>query len=118
MRLDVHGRQTEGLQRYSHLRPTLPRLGFFVGHERRLPYDYHEILALIAPRPLLILAPILDQDWFFQDVEACYEAALPVYQLLGRENAIELYAPHDFNRYPPKYQNKVNEWLSGIAESL
>ena len=116
MRLDVHGRQTEGLQRYSHLRPTLPRLGFFVGHERRLPYDYHEILALIAPRPLLILAPVLDQDWFFQDVEACYEAALPVYQLLGRENAIELYAPHDFNRYPPKYQDRVNAWLWRIAE--
>jgi len=117
MRLDAHGKETEGLLRYSHLRPMLPRLGFFVGHEGRLPYDYHEVLALIAPRPVLILAPTLDQDWVFEDVEACCEAVLPVYQLLGRKDAIELYAPHDFNRYPPKYQDKVNEWLWRAAES-
>lgn len=118
MRLDAHGKETEGLKRYSHLRPTLPRLGFFVGHEKRLPYDYHEILSLIAPRPVLILAPILDQDWFFEDVEACYEAALTVYQLLGWQDSIQLHAPHDFNRYPPKYQDEVNEWLWRIAENL
>ena len=118
MRLDAHGQETEGLRRYSHLRPTLPRLGFFVGHEKRVPYDFHEILSLIAPRPVLILAPILDQDWFFEDVEACYEAALTVYQLLGSQDSIQLHAPHDFNRYPPKYQDEVNEWLWRIAENL
>jgi cephalosporin-C deacetylase-like acetyl esterase len=118
MRLDAHGNETEGLKRYSHLRPTLPRLGFFVGHEARVPYDFHEILALIAPRPVLVLAPILDQDWFHEDVVGCYEAASAVYRLLGAEDRIQIHTPLDFNRYPPKYQNKVNEWLCGIAESL
>ena len=118
MRLDAHGNETEGLKRYSHLRPTLPRLGFFVGHEARVPYDYHEILSLIAPRPVLVLAPTLDQDWFYEDVAACTEPASAVYRLLGAEGNLQLHAPLDFNRYPPRYQNKVNEWLSGVAESL
>ena len=83
-----------------------------------MPYDFHELLSLIAPRPLLVLAPILDQDWVFEDVEACYEAACAVYRLLGSEDYIQLRAPLDFNRYPPKYQNQVNEWLSGVAGSL
>ena len=117
MRRDAHGQETEGLLRYSHLRPTLPRLGFFVGHEQRVPYDYHEILALIAPRPVLILAPRLDQDWFFEDVVACIESAAEVYRLLSAEESLQLHTPLDFNRYPPAYQNRVNEWLGGVART-
>jgi len=115
MRLDAHKEETEGLKRYSHLRPTLPRLGFFVGNESRVPYDFHEILALIAPRPVLIVAPMLDQDWHFEDVEVCYKAALAVYRLLETEDSLQFFAPLDFNWYPPRYQNKVNEWLADIA---
>ena len=111
MRLDAHGRETEGLMRYSHLRSTLPRLGFFVGHEAHLPYDYHDLLALIAPRPVFVLAPLLDQDWRHEDVRACCQAARPVYELLDAAENLTLAAPNDFNRYPPKYQDLVNDWL-------
>jgi cephalosporin-C deacetylase-like acetyl esterase len=117
MRRDAHSQETEGLRRYSHLRPLLPRLGFFVGDESRVPIDFHEILALIAPRPLFVLAPLLDQDWAFEDVEACFELALTVYRLLGAEECIEFHAPLDFNRYPPTYQTKVNRWLRQRADS-
>jgi dienelactone hydrolase len=111
MRLDRHGQATEGLMRYSHLRPTLPRLGHFVGNEKRVPYDFHEIIALIAPRPVLIVAPRLDQDFFFEDVQACYTAASAVYKLLDAEDRLRLESPDDFNRYPPHYQHLVNNWL-------
>ena len=117
MRLDAHGEATEGLRRYSHLRPTLPRLGFFVGQEKRVPYDYHELLALIAPRPVLILAPLLDQDWFPEDVYVCYEKAKDIYRLLGHESALEIRRPSDFNRYPPEYQEQVNSWLWRQAQA-
>jgi hypothetical protein len=111
MRCDAHGLETEGLRRYTHLRPLLPRLGFFVGHERRLPYDLHEVLALVAPRPALVLAPSLDQDWVHEDVTTCVEAAVSVYTLLGARDNLRLHAPMDFNRYPPSYQRVVNDWL-------
>ena len=117
MRLDAHGEATEGLRRYSHLRPTLPRLGFFVGQEKRVPYDYHELLALIAPRPVFILAPLLDQDWFPEDVSICYERAKDVYRLLGQAEALEIRRPNDFNRYPPEYQEQVNDWLWRQAQA-
>jgi pimeloyl-ACP methyl ester carboxylesterase len=111
MRLDAHGPAIEGLGRYCRIRPLLPRLGFFCDHERRVPYDYHEVLALIAPRPALVFAPLLDQDWFPEDVTACYDAAREVYRLLGTENRLALRRPYDFNRYPPKHQDEVNDWL-------
>ena len=114
MRLDVHGNQTEGIRRYSHLRPTIPRLGLFLGNEKRIPYDFHEVLALIAPRPVFILAPELDQDWFYEDVAVCYREAAKVFDLYGKRQNIVLSSPRDFNRYPPEYQDMVNRWLSRV----
>lgn len=111
MRRDVHGNQTEGIKRYSHLRPTIPRLGLFLGNEKRIPYDFHEILALIAPRPVYILAPALDQDWFFEDVEICYHEAQKIYELYGKKDKLVLYSPNDFNRHSSEYQQLICDWL-------
>ncbi len=116
MRLDAHGNQTEGIRRYSHLRPTIPRLGLFLGNEKRIPYDFHEILSLIAPRSVFVLAPQLDQDWFHEDVEICYQEATKIFDLYGKRDHIVFNSPNDFNRYPPKYQNMVNEWLKSRVE--
>jgi len=116
MRMDAHGKQTEGIMRYSHLRPTIPRMGLFLDNEKRIPYDFHEILGLIAPRPVLILAPELDQDWFHEDVVACYDEASKIYDLYGTKENITLLSPNDFNRYPPKYQELVIDWLSEITD--
>lgn len=111
MRMDVHGNQTEGIRRYSHLRPTIPRLGLFLGNEKRIPYDFHEVLALIAPRPVFILAPKLDQDWFYEDVEVCYQEADKIFDLYNRSENIVLHNPDDFNRCPPEYQQTIIDWL-------
>lgn len=112
MRLDVHGNETEGIRRYSHLRPTIPRLGLFLGNEKRIPYDFHELLGLIAPRPVLILAPRLDQDWIYEDVEVCYREAARVFGLYDKGKNITLHSPDDFNRYPPEYQQVIIDWLA------
>ena len=118
MRLDAHGNETEGIKRYSHLRPTIPALGLFIGNEKRIPYDFHEVLGLIAPRPVFILAPKLDQDWQPQDVEACYREASRVFKIYGKSDNIILSNPDDFNRFPPEYQEMVNEWLVKISNTL
>src|SRR5262249_7620404 len=62
MRNDTADRGTGGIARYSHERGIMPRLGFFVGHESQIPYDFHEVLAAIAPRAALVVQPSLDRD--------------------------------------------------------
>ena len=44
MRTDTAARGTGGMARYSHERALIPRLGFFIGHEAQIPYDFHELL--------------------------------------------------------------------------
>lgn len=116
MRMDAHGVETEGLQRYFHLRPTIPKLGFFVGNEKKIPYDFHEVLGLIAPRPVFILAPLQDQDWVYKDVEKCYQEALKVYDLYGKKDNLVLNSPNDFNRFSIEYQEEVINWLTSLKE--
>lgn len=74
----------------------VPRL--FLGIEKRIPYDFHEVLALIGPRRVFILAPKLDQDWVFEEVAACYRDSAKVFALYGKRDNIVLSSPHDFNR--------------------
>ena len=61
LRLESAESGTEGIRHYSHLHGLIPRLGFFVGYEKRVPFDYDEVLAAIAPRSVLVIAPEFDR---------------------------------------------------------
>lgn len=114
LRLDTADKGSEGIKHYSHLHGTMPRLGFFAGHEDRVPFDYDAVLALAAPKPLLVVAPTLDRYARVEDVRREVEAARRVYGLLGHENALKLETPEDFNRFPVRLQQRVFEWLAGL----
>ncbi len=103
---------TEGLRHYSHLHGLIPRFGFFLGQEARLPFDYEEAVALIAPRPVLIVAPTLDRYAPVEDVRRSVAEVQRVYRLLSREDALVLETPVDFNRFTRKTQERVFDWLA------
>ncbi len=111
MRTDTPEKGTEGIKAYSHLHGLLPRLGFFVGNESRLPYDFHEILACIAPRPILVIAPVMDQDANHEDVTNSVEQAGKVYSLYGNPGGIQIFSPDDFNRFSSGMRENMLEWL-------
>jgi pimeloyl-ACP methyl ester carboxylesterase len=111
LRLDTTGKGTEGLRHYSELHGLIPKLGFFLGHENRAPFDYDEVLALVAPKPVLVVAPELDRYAPVADVRQEIEAARPVYRLLGQPDALKLWTPRDFNRFPRALQEKVFNYL-------
>ena len=111
MRTELPDRGTEGIKRYSHLHGLIPRLGFFTGNEERIPYDYHELLGAIAPRPVLVIAPELDKDAHHSDVVTCVKEAGKVYDLYGSPENIELFSPEDISRLSPEVREKIYSWL-------
>ena len=115
MRLDTAWKGTGGIARYSHWHALLPRLGFFVGQEERVPYDYHEVLGLIAPRPALVVAPKGDIEATFADVMATLDQAEKIYALLGAPGKLARFTPDDYNHYPPELQAEVNRRLKAMA---
>ena len=101
----------EGIKAYSHLHGLLPRLGFFLGHEARIPIDFNEILASIAPRPVLIVAPIMDKDANVEHVKETVNHAKSIYSLYDTSQHLEMFAPDDFNRFSPEMRQRTYEWL-------
>jgi hypothetical protein len=111
MRTDSAAKGTGGVARYSTERDLMPRLGFFVGHEAQIPYDFHEILGLIAPRPVLVVQPQLDRDATPADVTAAVKEAKKVYALYGASDKLDLREPWDYNRLPNRLQDELIQWM-------
>ena len=111
LRTATGDKSIEGVRAYSHLHGLLPRLGFFAKHESRIPVDYDEILACIAPRPLLVVAPRLDRDACFPDVALCAEQVKSVYRLYNAQTNFSFSAPNDYSHFHRQRQQEVLHWL-------
>jgi dienelactone hydrolase len=104
LRLDTADRGVEGIKHFSHLHGLMPRLGFFVGNESRLPFDFDDPLALAASRPVLVIAPTHDRYARIADVRAEIKAV----------PGVTLETPMDFNRFGRKAQARVADWLEQV----
>jgi pimeloyl-ACP methyl ester carboxylesterase len=111
MRTDTQSTGTGGLARYSVDLPLIPKLGAFIGNESRLPYDYNELIAAIAPRPVYVYAPLLDRDASPPDVRAAVEQAKAIYTLYNAADQLTRDEPWDYNRLPEVSQTRIIEWM-------
>ena len=102
MRRDTVAQGTGGLARWSDWLPLLPRLGAFVGHEARVPYDLHELLALVAPRSALIITPGIDYQSSFPDLKESVAAARRVYARHGAPEKLVFQRTDDYKRFAPE----------------
>jgi hypothetical protein len=77
----------------------MPRLSNYRGKLEAIPFDFHELLGALAPRPLFVNAPLHDSNFQWKSVDECAAAARPVYELLdGKGNLIMKHPDcgHDF----------------------
>jgi cephalosporin-C deacetylase-like acetyl esterase len=110
-------KNVEGIKAYSHLHGLLPRLGFFVGNEDKLPVDYPEILSTIAPRPLLIIAPKLDRHANFEKVTQGVGEVKSVYDLLNASGNLRFQTPDTFNEFDGSQQNEMVKWMEDMTST-
>lgn len=112
MRTNTPERGTEGIMSLSHMHGLQPRLGFFLENEARIPADFNEILACIAPRQVLIIAPQHDKDSHPEDIKNCVEAATRIFEFYQAPDNLELNMPDDINRFSPGMRETMYRWLS------
>ena len=125
MRSDTGADGLTGMTRYSHLYGLLPRLGLFKGAEERLPYDFDELIALTAPRGVLIVQPTMDRDADPAAVRTAVQHASAAYTWAGAGSRIgadlsgpagapvqlELREPEDYGRLTLQTQIPLIAWL-------
>ena len=64
-----------------------------------IPFDFHDMVAALAPRPFFASAPLSDDNFKWQSVDAVAAAARRVYALYGVEDRLSIAHPdcaHDF----------------------
>jgi cephalosporin-C deacetylase-like acetyl esterase len=112
MRTDSENRGDGGIARYFREHDLLPRMGAFAGKEARLPYDYDELIAAIAPRPVYILSAQLDRDANPDDVKLAVDQAKKVYGLYNAGDNIMLDQLWDYSRLPLPTLERAIHWMS------
>ncbi len=115
MRTDTPEKGTGGIARWAAWMPLLPKLGAFAGYEAHIPYDYHEVLGMIAPRPALVFAPKVNHQATLADVRSCVEEVRPLYELYAAKDALKFEELDDYNHFSPETQKVVFERLKLAA---
>lgn len=108
-RSDTDASGTGGIRRWSHLYGWLPRLGTFVGNESNVPVDFPEILAMIAPRRTLIVAPRF--DWHFPQTEVA-RVVERFWSGPDPRKILQLYRPNCLAELNNETQNRIGQFLS------
>jgi hypothetical protein len=77
----------------------MPRLAAYRGRLADIPFDFHELIAALAPRHVLVIAPLKDDNFRAESVDRVCAAARPVYTLYAHPERLRLEHPdcgHDF----------------------
>jgi dienelactone hydrolase len=77
----------------------------------RMPFDFPEVLAAIAPRAVLAIAPLRDSNFEVSGVRDCVASAAHVYRLLGAESALHALYPDCAHEFPDDLRKQAYDWL-------
>jgi dienelactone hydrolase len=111
MRTDTADKGTGGIARLFRDKDLLPNLGIYEGHEASIPYDYDDLIAAIAPRPVYIVSPSLDRETTPADVHAAVERSRKVFGLYNASDKLVLDEPWDYSRLPNAIQDRAVDWM-------
>ena len=88
----------------------MPRIAL-LGGWREMPFDFHEVVAALAPRPFLAIAPVHDANFAVEGVREVLASAREVYQLLGASDRLEASYPDCEHDFPPASRELAYGWL-------
>ncbi len=92
----------------------IPKLAEFRERLEEIPFDFHEMLGALAPRPFYINAPLHDSNFRWKSVDACVEAARPVYALLGAKDQLIVDHPDCDHNFPESQRQAAYRTIASV----
>ncbi len=80
---------------------------------RRIPFDFPEVVAAMAPRAFLAVAPLHDSNFEVGGVRDCVAAARPVYELLAAKERLVAIHPDGGHEFSDESRGAAYEFLDG-----
>jgi dienelactone hydrolase len=90
----------------------MPRIATMYGNNPdRMPFDFTEVVAALAPRAFLASAPLHDDNFEVSGVQDAIAAARPVYELLDAGDRLAANYPACEHDFPPAARRVAYDWL-------
>jgi dienelactone hydrolase len=90
----------------------MPKLAEYRGRLAQIPFDFHELLGALAPRPVFINAPLDDSNFKAGSVDEVVKAASAVYHLYGAEKNLHVEHPPGGHDFPDKEREQAYRLLT------
>ncbi|MDM8005278.1 MAG: dienelactone hydrolase family protein [Phycisphaerae bacterium] len=98
--------------RWSHLTALIPQLGTYLPDVASIPFDWHEICALVAPRPLYVWYTTRDDIFPNTDnLDAMFKDVRSVYGLYGAANDLAWSFQDSGHEFPGPAREAAYTWL-------
>ena len=94
----------------------MPRLADYAGRLVEIPYDFHEILGALAPRPVFVNAPLRDANFSWQSVDRCLAAAREVYTLHHAAARLTVAHPDSEHDFPDAQRETAYALLDAVLK--
>jgi len=99
--------------RWSHLTPLLPKLGFYLKNIDEVSLDWHEIIACLAPRPYFNWATLDDKIFpNTQNLKNIFDDLREVYSLYGAADYLSGHLVPGDHSFPPHARELAYQWLN------
>lgn len=85
----------------------IPKMSQYKGRLADIPFDFHELIGALAPRPVLIVAPKMDTNFRMDSVDRIAAAAWPVFKLYGHEDWLRVEHPDGGHNFPPEMREEA-----------
>jgi len=92
----------------------MPRLLDYANRLEDVPFDFHELLGALAPRPVFISAPLGDTNFKWQSVDKTVEAARAVYRLYDARNRLHVVHPDCGHDFPAEIRTAAYKFLDNV----
>jgi dienelactone hydrolase len=90
----------------------MPRIASVYGNDPdRVPFDFTEIVAVLAPRAFLASSPIHDSNFEVSGVRDVIAAARPIYALFGKADNLTANYPDCEHDFPPAAREVAYKFL-------
>lgn len=89
----------------------MPRLADYRGRLAEIPFDFYELIAALAPRPLFVNAPLRDANFRQASVDAILTAASAVYRLYHEPKVLQAAYPDCEHDFPPDVREAAYHFL-------
>lgn len=93
------------------------KLADYRGRLQDIPFDFHELIGALAPRHVLIIAPLRDHNFRAESVDRIAAAARPIYQLYGHPERLRVEHPDCAHEFPLEMRELAYRLLDSVLNS-